>query len=502
MSQTPPIVPRIGKKPRSLGIKEKKMTVGMATYDDYDGVYFTVQAIRLYHPEVTDDTEILIIDNNPGGPCSQPLQDLAKRVEGVRYVPYGEVRSTAVRDLVFRKARSPYVLCLDSHVLMMPGAIKRLVTYFEAHPDCQDLLQGPLVRDDLTGLSTHFNPVWSHGMYGVWGKDERAEEADHEPFEIPMQGMGVFACCKDAWLGFNPRFIGFGGEEGYIHEKFRQAGQRTLCLPFLRWVHRFNRPLGLPYRNIWGDRVRNYLLGFNELNQDTQTAEAHFRKHLGEEVFERMRLEVCEELVNPFFYFEAIYCINLDSETGRWQAIQERFKRLGILHRVRRFSAIETPESHHIGCALSHRKIIEQAQEQQLCNVLVFEDDTIFLEDTLMHLDRSVTELKTQNWNVFHLGGHRWGCRFPKTPGCCFLESPCKELTCTHALAYNYTVYQRILDDLPDDVGSMKDWLSVNFGIDQYLRMIEGRYLAFPVVASQPSLLVQEDEANREHFIL
>jgi hypothetical protein len=26
------------------------LSIGMATYDDYDGVYFSVQAIRLYHP--------------------------------------------------------------------------------------------------------------------------------------------------------------------------------------------------------------------------------------------------------------------------------------------------------------------------------------------------------------------------------------------------------------------------------------------------------------------
>ena len=42
------------------------------------------------------------------------------------------------------------------------------------------------------------------------------------PFEMGMQGLGVFACRKAAWPGFNPRFSGFGGEEGYIHEKIRR----------------------------------------------------------------------------------------------------------------------------------------------------------------------------------------------------------------------------------------------------------------------------------------
>ena len=85
-----------------------------------------------------------------------------------------------------------------------------------------------------------------------------------------MQGMGLFACRKDAWPGFNPLFRGFGAEEGYIHEKVRQGGGRTLCLPFLRWMHRFNRPLGAPYPNIWEDRIRNYYIGWRELGLPTE----------------------------------------------------------------------------------------------------------------------------------------------------------------------------------------------------------------------------------------
>ena len=37
----------------------KKLTIGMATYDDYDGVYFSIQAIRMYHPEILKDIEFI-----------------------------------------------------------------------------------------------------------------------------------------------------------------------------------------------------------------------------------------------------------------------------------------------------------------------------------------------------------------------------------------------------------------------------------------------------------
>ena len=45
---------------------DKILTIGMAVYDDYDGVYFTVQALRLYHEICRSDrVEFIIIDNNP-----------------------------------------------------------------------------------------------------------------------------------------------------------------------------------------------------------------------------------------------------------------------------------------------------------------------------------------------------------------------------------------------------------------------------------------------------
>jgi len=481
----------------------QRLTIGMATYDDFDGAYFTIQGIRLYHPEIKDGAEVLIIDNHPEGDIAQSLQRLAASIPGCRYVAHSEVRGTApAKELVFREAKSEYVLCVDSHVLLAPGSISRLIAYLDGHPECGDLLQGPLVYDDLTRISTHFEPVWSAGMYGRWGTDERGNAPDNDPFEIPMQGLGVFACRKESWVGFNPRFSGFGGEEGYLHEKFRQAGRRTLCLPFLRWTHRFGRPLGTSYRNVWEDRIRNYYIGFQELELDTAPVDEHFQSLLGVETYERIKQQVCEELANPFFYFDAIYCINLDSALDRWQAMQERFRRLGIADRVRRFSAVETPESHHIGCSLSHRRIIERAQKQGLQNVLVFEDDALFMEETLQQLARSIEELKTQPWKIFHLGGHKWGRRFRKAQGCRFLESPCEQLTCSHAVAYHHSIYRRILDDLPGDIEAMRAWISNHCAIDQYLQGLEGRYAAFPVVSSQPSLLPQEDAAHRDRFTI
>jgi hypothetical protein len=131
-------------------------------------------------------------------------------------------------------------------------------------------------------------PEWRDGFFGTWQHDDRAGDPDGEPFEIPMHGLGLFACRRKAWPGFNPAFRGFGGEEGYIHEKFRRAGGRTLCLPFLRWLHRFNRPMGCPYANVWDERVHNYLVGFREVGLSTDGVVEHFRAFLGRDAADRL----------------------------------------------------------------------------------------------------------------------------------------------------------------------------------------------------------------------
>jgi len=259
----------------------KKLTIGMATYDDYDGAFFTLQSLRMYHPEAMDDVELVVVDNNPQGPCAKPLKALEGQIPNYRYIPFQERVSTTTREVVFEEASGDYVVCMDCHVFVVPGAIKRLLDYFDENSETNDLLQGPLVYDDLTSFSTHFKPDWRQGMWGFWETDERGKDPDAEPFEIPMQGLGLFACRREAWLGFNPNFRGFGGEEGYIHEKFRQSGARTLCLPFLRWLHRFNRPMGVPYSNTWDDRIRNYLIGFDELGLELQPVVDHFTELLG-----------------------------------------------------------------------------------------------------------------------------------------------------------------------------------------------------------------------------
>lgn len=277
---------------RVINEPHPRLTVGMATYDDFNGVYFTIQALRLYHRDVFPQippaggvpvdwpAEIVVIDNNPTSSDGRMTRDfIASWVPEARYVPCTIARGTAVpRNQVFREARGDVVVCVDPHVLIHHGALSKLLQYADSTPQHRDLWQGPMVYDNGVGLATHFDVQWRAEMFGTWGNDARAAEIDLPPFEIPMQGLGLFACRQTEWLGFNPAFRGFGAEEGYIHEKYRLAGHRAMCLPFLRWTHRFGRPAGVPYSITRADKLRNYVIGWSELGLPLDSIYEHFVK--------------------------------------------------------------------------------------------------------------------------------------------------------------------------------------------------------------------------------
>ena len=192
--------------------------------------------------------------------------------------------TSAPRDHIFKVASGDAVLVIDSHVLLWPESARRLMDFYKRNPDCRDLLAGPLVLDSLAGVHTHFADKWRDGMWGTWDTDSRGTSIHSPPFEIPAQGLGLFSCRRDAWLGFNPHFREFGGEEWYIHEKYRQAGAKCLCLPFLRWQHRFADPAsGRTYRRSVEGKIRNYILGHQELGLPLDRLRRHYVDGLNED---------------------------------------------------------------------------------------------------------------------------------------------------------------------------------------------------------------------------
>jgi hypothetical protein len=258
----------------------KKLTIGSTTYDDFEGIFFTYQSLRLNNLDILPELDLLVVDNNPSSPEGKATKDFCLKSQHIRYIPYTKTKSTGVKNKVFESAEAPYTLYMDGHVLLEPQTIKNLIAFFQANPQNKDLYHGPLFMDCLEGHDpmTHMDPIWRGHMWGTWAVDPRGTKPHMPPFEIPMQGMGLVACKTDEWLGFNKNFIGFGGEEGYIHEKYRLKKRTVWCLPFLRWLHRFGRPRGVPYPLDLQHRIHNYFLGFKELGLDPSPIINHFQK--------------------------------------------------------------------------------------------------------------------------------------------------------------------------------------------------------------------------------
>lgn len=313
------------------------LTIGMAVHNDFKMLWATVQSLKLEITKFNLPIEILVVDNNAesvdGRKTERFIQGWSGNVRA-RYMvcPRELFGTTQSRQMVFDKSETEWTMCIDSHILLWPGALLNLVQWLQS-PHAEDnrdnLFSGPILMDDLISEATHFDLIWDSEMWGKWGTawwDHNSNEyfsvqqgkneyiranfiklsptitphnlgvktlyAGHEkqlkklgyqtavdrgyPFEIPAMGLGLFMARTESWLGFNRHMRGFGGEEGYIHTKYRNAGRRCICLPWLKWNHKFNSPEEINYSVDRRNKTRNYVLGFNEVGLSLKPVYEHF----------------------------------------------------------------------------------------------------------------------------------------------------------------------------------------------------------------------------------
>lgn len=268
-----------------------KLTIGFSTRDDADGAFFTINSLLAHHRadlETAGGYEIVVVDNSPeDSPHRADLQIDLRNLPQVRHLLMpGPPSSSLYKQRLFEAAQGDIVLCCDSHVIFEPGAIAALRDYFVQAPDSLDLVTGPCLarHGSVQGTNqmiyadepypiphnaeVHEGTVWRGGAMGVWVHDPRGLDPAGAPFEIMQQGTGAFAVRRAAWPGFHPGFAGHGGNETYLMERIRERGGRVICLPALRWIHRFRHGhRKAPYPLVWEDRVRNYLLAATDLDR-------------------------------------------------------------------------------------------------------------------------------------------------------------------------------------------------------------------------------------------
>lgn len=246
-----------------------KLTVCMATFDDYDGVFFTVQSLRMQNMALPLAEqwlhEVIVMDNNPTSPHGEALRKFAAEIPHLmRVMPVTDRVGSFIKYDAIKQATGDVVLGLDCHVLLFDGFLPALRRWWADHQEQPHLVSGPVVYHNLRSFSTHMEPEWRGHDFGTWATNN-AGVAAGVAFEIPMQGMGCWSVWRTAWPGV-PRdlFSGFGAEEWYCAELTRQAGGKVFCHPSMRWMHRFSWPKR-SFPLTLEDKVLNYYRGWLSL---------------------------------------------------------------------------------------------------------------------------------------------------------------------------------------------------------------------------------------------
>jgi len=89
-----------------------------------------------------------------------------------------------------------------------------------------------------------------------------------------------------------------------------------------------------------------------------------------------IRMGVERDSNNVWSPFNKIRCISLKCRPDRHKRVSNRFKELGVA--VEFFQAIRHPLDPRTGCAESHRQCIQEAYNEGVSNILIFEDDVVF----------------------------------------------------------------------------------------------------------------------------
>lgn len=107
--------------------------------------------------------------------------------------------------------------------------------------------------------------------------------------------------------------------------------------------------------------------------------------------------------------FNKICYINLKHRTDRKERILKQLLEAGAHpHQIVRIEAHLDPLNGHRGCAISHMKAIQFALQHQLDNVLILEDDFVFIQPkaTIDAYIDNLFSFSKEAWDVFLLGSN------------------------------------------------------------------------------------------------
>lgn len=172
--------------------------------------------------------------------------------------------------------------------------------------------------------------------------------------------------------------------------------------------------------------------------------------------------------MNPFTFFEKIYCINLDDRPDRWEKCLDIFKEYeldscervsGIKILEKEFVYLDEKSRSQLGCSLAFYTVLKNAYDNKFKNILIFEDDFFFTcskEDTRKILNNSIKNLP-ENWDVFYLGANVM-YDYCVDPIVYFKESLFKinSAYCMHSIAFSEKGISKFIEKFPNEIVFIK----------------------------------------------
>jgi GR25 family glycosyltransferase involved in LPS biosynthesis len=153
--------------------------------------------------------------------------------------------------------------------------------------------------------------------------------------------------------------------------------------------------------------------------------------------------------------FDAVVYINLNHRKDRENILLKDLDELGVLEtKLHRIEAIHDYSNGYRGCAKSHIKALELAKEKKWDNILVLEDDVIFVKTPEEIEETIVSFLQSFNkeWDVFFLGASVLEYEETSYAGIKHILSA----QCAHAYAVNNSYLDRLLGSYHEAVALME----------------------------------------------
>lgn len=211
--------------------------------------------------------------------------------------------------------------------------------------------------------------------------------------------------------------------------------------------------------------------------------------------------------MNKLFNFvDATFYINLKDREDKNNILLDHFNEMGIAEYVKRIDGVYPnelgyelnkdgkypPEAYAHGCTKAQINIIKYAKENNLNNVLYFEDDAKFYLDggynPLETIQVAIDNLKKiDSWEILHLGTNPGG-----RDGKFDLVAPnlikITESIANHAVLVNSTIFDRILSDYDNGYATHLDVY--------YSNGFKEKFSVFPLCVTQRCGVVNDMGPN------